>query len=68
VASSDFFMTWIDDDGEVGSQDKRRASETCSLPRRVMALAVWCLLKASMSRPNWKLALAMEELRECKYL
>ena len=67
MAPSDFFMSWIDDDGEVGSQVKRRASGPCNLPRRVMALAAWCLLKASMRRPSKKLALAMGKLREYKY-
>ena len=49
MASSDYFMSWIDGDGEAGSQVKRRASELCNLPRRVMAFTASCLLKASMS-------------------
>ena len=49
---SENFMSWIDGDGEAGSQFKRRASEPCNLPKSVIALAAWCLLKASMSRPS----------------
>ena len=52
MASSDFSMSWIDGDGEVDSQVKRRASKLCNLPRRAVALDTWGLLKASMSRPS----------------
>ena len=52
MASSDFSMSWIDVDGEADSQVKRRASEPCNLPRRVMVLDAWGLLKASVSRPS----------------
>lgn len=53
--SSDLFPSRVNDDvgDEVGSWvNNRRASEPLNSPKRVMALAAWCLLKASMKRPR----------------
>ena len=59
MESSDLFMPWVKDDvdEEAGSGVTRRASEPRNLPRRVIASAAWCLLKASINRPSLKLAL-----------
>ena len=51
AALSDLFMSLVNGDVVGSSLVNRRASELRNLPRRAIALAALCLLKASMKRP-----------------
>ena len=51
AALSDLFVSLVNGDVIGSSLVNRSASELRNLPRRVIALADLCLLKASMKRP-----------------